>query len=446
MQADATTKQTRSAGLGRTLLRLGTAVLPLMLAAPALQAQTWNIQWSDEFNGAANAAPNAANWAYDTGNNNGWGNGEIEFYCAAFSNAAPCSSSRPNTFLDGNGNLVLHAINTNRQWTSGRMNTNGKQSFQYGRVEARMKLQVADGFWPAFWMLGSNLGSVGWPQAGEQDIIEWVQKYGPTTTSSTVHGPGYSGGNGIGKQFTFPNGGRVDDGNFHIYGVVWSPNQMQFYRDNPAQPFFTLTPANIPSGTQWVYNNPFFVLLNFAIGGPSSAFSGPTDASTPNNGTVLVDYVRVYQSSTAINAGSWYSVQNSNSGLCLADPNGGTAQGTPLDQVSCVASTPQQDWQFTPTDSGYYKIVNRNVAYAWDVTGGPTATASRTKVQIYGYGGGTNQQWMPVSLGNGTYKLVARNSGLCLDVPAASTAGTVQLQQYTCNGTAAQAFYLSQQP
>ncbi len=159
------------------------------------------------------------------------------------------------------------------------MNTSGHETFQYGRIEARMKLQVGDGYWPAFWMLGNDIGTVQWPASGEQDIIEWVQGYGPNTTSSTVHGPGYSGGNGIGSQFTFPNGGRIDDGNYHTYGVVWTANQMQFYRDNPLQPFLTVTPANIPNGDQWVYNQPFFVLLNFAIGG--GGFPGYTDASTP---------------------------------------------------------------------------------------------------------------------------------------------------------------------
>ncbi len=172
------------------------------------------------------------------------------------------------------------------------MITKGKHAFQYGRIEARMKLPVAPGFWPAFWMLGSNLDTVHWPGAGEQDIMEWVQKYTPTTTSSTVHGPGYSGARGISKQFRFPDHGRTDNA-FHTYGVVWSKDKLQFYRDNPARPYFILTPADLPPGTAWVYNQPFFLLLNFAIG--SGGFPGATTPSTPATGTVLVDYVRVYQ-------------------------------------------------------------------------------------------------------------------------------------------------------
>jgi beta-glucanase (GH16 family) len=419
--------------------------MSILLAGGAirLHAQTWNLQWSDEFNGTAGAVPNANNWTYDTGGG-GWGNGELEVYCSPYSGASPCNPNNSNIYQDGNGNLVIRAINDGGTWTSGRMNTSGRQAFQYGRIEARMKLQVGDGFWPAFWMLGNNIGTVGWPTSGEQDIMEWVQSYGPSTTSSTIHGPGYSGANGIGSRFTFPNGGRIDDGNYHIYGVLWSQNQMQFYRDNPAHPFFTVTPANIPNGDQWVYNQPFFVLLNFAIGG--GGFPGFTDGSTPSTGTMLVDYVRVYQSSGSINSSAWYTVTNQNSGSCVDDANWGTSNGSIVQQWACGSGQNNQEWQFTPTDSGYYKVTSRNAPLVWDVTGGPGATGIQTPIQLWSYGGGTNQQWMPVSLGNGTYKFVARNSGLCLDVPSASTANGVQLQQYTCNGTGAQGWILSQQP
>jgi len=427
----------------QTAVRAGAVGIVLVASTSFLHAQAWNIQWSDEFNGSAGASPNSGNWTYDTGGG-GWGNGELEYYCSPYSSTSPCDPNNSNIYQDGNGNLVIRAINNNGTWTSGRMNTSGRQAFQYGRIEARMKLQVGDGFWPAFWMLGNNIGSVGWPTSGEQDIMEWVQSYGASTTSSTIHGPGYSGGSGIGSQFTFPNGGRIDDGNYHIYGVIWTQNQMKFYRDNPTQPFFTVTPANIPSGDQWVYNQPFFLLLNFAIGG--GGFPGYTDGSTPNPGTMLVDYVRVYQSSSSINSGTWYNVTNQNSGSCVDDANWGTANGSIVQQWICGSSQYNQEWQFTPTDSGYYTVTSRQAGLVWDVTGGAGATGSGALIELWSYGGGTNQQWMPVSLGNGTYKFVARNSGLCLDVPSASTANGVQLQQYTCNGTAAQAFVLTQQP
>jgi beta-glucanase (GH16 family) len=279
----------------------------VLIFTPIASAQTWSLVWSDEFNGAAGSAPSSADWTFILGKNNA--NGELEYYCPPGNNTSPCSASNPNIFEDGNGNLVIRAIHTpSGTWTSGRMNTSGKHTFQYGRMEARMKLVPGAGFWPAFWMLGSNIGTVGWPTCGEQDIMEWVPQYTPTTTSSTIHGPGYSGGNGIGRHFTFPNGGRIDDASYHTYGVVWSQNMMQFYRDNVDQPFFTVTSSDIPAGTQWVFNHPFYVLLNFAIGGN---FPGPPNSSSPSPADVLVDYVRVYTQSqcttctqpAAINAG-----------------------------------------------------------------------------------------------------------------------------------------------
>lgn len=273
-------------------VQLFTLFVILAAALPA-HAQTWNLTWSDEFNGAAGTFPDTARWSYDVGNNGGWGNGESEVYCAAGSNAAPCSAANPNVFMNGGGSLVIRARrDAAGAWTSTRMHTNGKVSVQYGRIEVRMRLVAANGLWPAFWMLGTNLGSVGWPSCGETDIMEWVDSYGPGVTSSTLHGPGYSGAGGIGVQSGFPNGTRVDDPNFHVFGVIWSPNQIQFYRDSITNITRTITPANIPAGTTWVYNHPFFILLNQAVGG--NWFPGP-DASTPAVNDVLVDYVRVYQ-------------------------------------------------------------------------------------------------------------------------------------------------------
>ena len=277
--------------------RLCCAALLVLTALPGASAQTppavrWDLVWSDEFNAPAGTLPNQDNWAYDTGGG-GWGNNELEVYCAPFTAALPCDRRQPNAVHDGQGRLVIRAFKHNGVWTSARLKTAGKHQFQYGRMEARLKLQPAAGFWPAFWMLGSNIGSVGWPRAGEQDIMEWVQSYRAQATSSTLHGPGYSGGHSIGKSVPLAAGGRIDDVAFHTYGVVWSKDLLQFYRDDPARPFFTLTPASLPRGALWVYNHPFFLLLNFAIG--SGGFAGATDASTPATGNMLVDYVRVYK-------------------------------------------------------------------------------------------------------------------------------------------------------
>lgn len=275
------------------LCRLAAGVFALSALPQTLHAQTWTQIWADEFNSnTAGTTPDAAKWAYDTGGG-GWGNAELETYCAPGSNTAPCNASQPNAYQDGQGNLVIQARrNTSGNWTSTRLKTQGKFEFQYGRAEARMKLVVGNGLWPAFWMLGSNITSVGWPQCGETDIMEWVQSYGPSTTSVASHGSGYSGGGNIGARYTLPNG-RVDDGNYHVYGVTWSENKVEYYRETPDNVILTVTPSSLPAGGQWVFNHPFFLILNQAIG--SGGFPGATDGTTPATSNVLVDYVRVYQ-------------------------------------------------------------------------------------------------------------------------------------------------------
>ncbi|MCU1220183.1 MAG: glycoside hydrolase family 16 [Candidatus Angelobacter sp.] len=430
---------------GRKLLKALALFLVLasFFVAKASGQTTWTLVWNDEFSAPRGALPDPSKWTYDTGGG-GFGNGELQIYCAAGSNASPCSASNPNTFQDGNGNLVIQARNSGGTWTSGRMKTQGLAQFQFGRIEARMKLPVGAGLWPAFWMLGTDITSVGWPQSGEQDIMEWVQSYGPNVTSSTIHGPGYSGGAGVGARFTFPNGGRVDDGAYHVYGVIWSQNQMQFYRDDFNHPFFTVTPSTAGVNGQWVFNAPFFILMNLAIGG--GGFPGFTNSSTPNPATMLVDYVRVYRADTGtINSSAWYNVVNQNSGACV-DANGfGTANGTAVQQWACDNAQVNQEWQFQPTDSGFFKVVNRNApAEVWDVTN--VGTTNGSLIQLWQFGGGTNQQWQPVSLGNGTFKFVGRGSSRCLDVPGASTANGARLQIFDCNGTGAQAWTLKQQP
>lgn len=321
------------------------AVAAVLATAVPASAQTWNLVWSDEFDGAAGTFPDTTKWNYDVGNNGGWGNGESEFYCAAGSNAAPCSAANPNAFMNGAGSLVIRARrDAGGTWTSARMLTSGKFTAQYGRIEARMRLVAANGMWPAFWMLGSNIGSVGWPSCGEIDIMEWVDNYGPSVTSSALHGPGYSGGGNIGVQAGFPNGTRVDDAGFHTYGVIWSPNQIQFYRDSTTNVIRTITPANIPAGTTWAYNHPFFILLNQAVGG--NWFPGP-DGSTPAVNDVLVDFVRVYQASNGVPpTGSVVTIRASANNTFVAAENAGAS---PLVANRAAAST----WeQFRVIDNG----------------------------------------------------------------------------------------------
>ena len=413
-------------------------------AQPTAHAQSWNLIWSDEFNGASGAYPDSSKWTYDTGNNNGWGNGELEYYCAPGSNTAPCSSSQPNVYQDGSGNLIIHARkDSSGQWTSARLKTQGIFQFQYGRAEARMKLPVGDGLWPAFWMLGSDITSVGWPQSGEQDIMEWVQSYGPNTTSSTTHGPGYSGGNGIGARYTFPNGGRVDDAGYHTYGVIWSPNLLQYYRDSTSNIFLTVSSSTIPAGSQWVFNNPFFLLLNFAIG--SGGFPGPTDSTTPTSANVLVDYVRVYQQSSgggsAANLNGTHVVAPASSpGLVLDDNAASTATGNKI-QIWGANGTGAQKWVFNNSNvqpAGYYNIAVSLGADCATATG----ASSGSVVTLQPCNGSAGQAWQAVASGSGYTFHPASNTSLCLDVQSAGTTNGTPVQVWTCNNTNAQTWAL----
>ncbi len=265
-------------------------------AAPAPSSSTWTLAWSDEFDGAAGALPDPAKWGYAAGAD-GYGNQELEDYCAAGSALSPCDPKAPNAYLDGAGHLVIAAIKTSSGiWTSARLNTKGLSQFQYGRIEARMRLPAAAGLWPAFWLLGVDVSSAGWPDGGEIDVMENVPGnvpggLGADTIKSTLHGPGYSGVEGLGKTVKFPRGGRVDDG-FHVYGTLWSPGRVEFYVDDWTKPFFKVTPKDVPKGKAWVYDRPFFLIMNLAVGG---SWPRDPDATTPNPSRILVDYVRSLQ-------------------------------------------------------------------------------------------------------------------------------------------------------
>ena len=273
---------------------------------PATQSFQWGEPvWSDEFNGAAQQLPDPAKWTYDTGShdelgNQGWGNGETETYCSPRgANPSGCDPHHPNAFLDGNGHLVLRAERKpDGTWTSARITTRGLKEFQYGRIEARMKLPVGTGLWPAFWMLGSNYLATGWPASGSVTIVENVSLtqrsngLGPTIIRSTIHGPRYFGANGLWHDFKLPDGGRVDDGNFHTYGIIWSPGMIQFYLEEPANIFFVRDANDLPEGGEWVFDHPFFLVMNLAVGGD---WPGNPDATTPSPADFVVDYIRVYK-------------------------------------------------------------------------------------------------------------------------------------------------------
>ena len=263
---------------------------------PPTGAVTWTTNWCDEFNGAANSPINPANWTYDTGGG-GWGNNELEVYCAPSSNTPLCSSSSPNAYIDGSGHLAIAVRLVGSTYTSARLKTQGLQSFHAGRIEASIQMPSHAGLWPAFWMLGSQK-RVSWPTVGESDIMEnWPNTSnipGPDDTGncSTIHTK-LTGGPGIGKCFTLPNGERVDSA-FHVYGEIWSANMIQFYVDDPTLPFFVVTASDLRSGDVWPFAssaNPFFLIANVAVGG---ALGAPTDSETCGQPPMLIDYARQY--------------------------------------------------------------------------------------------------------------------------------------------------------
>jgi beta-glucanase (GH16 family) len=271
--------------------------------------------WSDEFDGAAKQLPDPSKWTFDVGNQDGWGNQELEIYCSPDSGyTKECDPRRPNAFLDGSGHLVLRAErNPDGVWTSARITTRGLKNFQYGRIEARMKLPVGAGLWPAFWMIGTNFDAVGWPAAGSVDLVEDVSLSpgsngrGPSMIRSTLHGPNYFKGSGLWHDVILSNGARVDESSFHTYGIIWSPGMIQFYVDDPANIFFVEDASEIPNGGEWVFDHPFYIFINLAVGG---YWPGDPDATTPNPADMLVDYVRVYKT-PAVPAPSiqWQPVQ-----------------------------------------------------------------------------------------------------------------------------------------
>jgi Ricin-type beta-trefoil lectin domain/Bacterial Ig-like domain (group 2) len=224
---------------------------------------------------------------------------------------------------------------------------------------------------------------------------------------------------------------------------TYFPNNSGDYALNPSIPGNPITlEMEAAEYTTWqskLSSNGVVVGPVVSSGSSSSSSSGGSSTGGAGSG-----------STSTISTAAWYNVVNTNSSLCVDATGWGTGNGTLVQQYTCAASQANQEWQFQPTDSGYYRVVNRNAYNAtatnvvWDVTGGPWATADQIPVQLWRYVGNTNQQWMPVPLGNGAYKFVARNSSKCLDVPAATLVVSSHLQQYDCNGTGAQSFTLQQ--
>jgi len=253
--------------------------------------------WSDEFMNSTGspAQPDPTIWTYDTGNS-GFGNAELETYCAWGSSTSPCSTANPSEFVGTDGYLHIEAQQPSPGvYTSARLKTQGLFSFQYGRLEISAKVPEAQGFWPAGWLLGNNIATVNWPACGEQDDMERVNAAAsPDWNSGSVHGTGFTGGTGLGTDYFFPSGETAGSA-FHTYGMIWSPGSVEYYVDSPSNIYATYTPSSLNglSGAVWPFDGgqSNFIILNLAIGGD---WPGPPDNTTPFPSEMLVDYVRIY--------------------------------------------------------------------------------------------------------------------------------------------------------
>ncbi|THA79318.1 glycosyl hydrolase family protein [Streptomyces sp. A0642] len=368
--------------------------------------------FADEFDGAAGSAVNGSKWQIETGDN--VNNHERQYYTAGNSNAA----------LDGQGHLVITARKENPanyqcwygacQYTSARLNTSGKFTQAYGHVEARMKIPRGQGMWPAFWMLGADIGQVGWPNSGEIDVMENVG-FEPSTVHGTLHGPGYSGSAGIGAGYTLPNGQAFADA-FHTFAVDWAPDSVTWSVDGNV--YQHRTPADT-GGNTWAFNKPFFLILNLAVGG---YWPGDPDGNTAFPQQLVVDHVRVTTGATQPEAGGPITGL---AGKCVDVAAAGTANGTPVQLYDCNGTSAQR-WSVNADGT------IRALGKCLDVASG--GTADGTPVQLWDCNGTAAQRWTV----SGARDIVNPQANKCLDVTGNNSANGTRLQIWTCGGTANQ--------
>ncbi|MDX2597822.1 MULTISPECIES: ricin-type beta-trefoil lectin domain protein [Streptomyces] len=363
--------------------------------------------FSDSFDGPAGSAVDSSKWTLETGDN--VNNHERQYYTSGTRNAA----------LDGQGHLVITARKENPagyqcwygscQYTSARLNTAGKFNAQYGHVEARMKIPRGQGMWPAFWMLGTP---VNWPDSGEIDVMENVG-FEPSTVHGTIHGPGYSGSGGIGAGYSLPGGQAFADA-FHTFAVDWAPDSLTWSVDGNV--YQRRTPADL-GGRTWVFNKPFFLILNLAVGG---YWPGDPDGSTPLPAQLVVDSVSV----TTSNSATGVPIRGL-AGKCVDVAGADPANGTPVQLYDCNG-TAAQSW--TVGSDGTVRALGKCL----DVTGNGTADGSTA--QLWDCTGGPNQKWAV----SAAHDIVNPQANKCLDVTGNNPANGTRLQIWSCSGGANQ--------
>lgn len=398
---------------GISVVILFSLLVVLMPVNKANAAPNWNLVWSDEFNGTS---LNRANWTPEIGTGSGgWGNNELQYY----------TDRAQNVQVTG-GNLVITAQKESyggMNYTSARIRTQDLKSFTYGKVEARIKLPSGQGLWPAFWMLGSNISSVGWPKSGEIDIMERVN-HNPYV-NGTVHWD--AGGHAEYGRVS----GNLDFSQFHVYSIEWDSKYIRWFVDG--QQFNEFYIENGTGNTE-EFQRPFFLLLNLAVGGN---WPGSPNNSTPFPSQMLVDYVRVYQDSGTSNVISdgIYTIASKASGKVMDVVDVSMASGAKIQQWTNYVANNQR-FRVESTGDGYYKLTAVHSGKVLDVPNSSTATG--VQLQQWDDNGSNAQRWRIVDVGGGYYKLVSKVSGLAVDVASASTADGAVVQQWTDNGTDAQ--------
>lgn len=267
----------------------------LLFTALTGQSQTWGLVWSDEFNGTT---IDNSNWKFETGAG-GWGNNELEYYTA-----------RPENAQLHHGNLLIIAKKESYNgsaYTSARIKTQGLKNWTYGKIEARIKLPQSKSIWPAFWMLGENITQVSWPQCGEIDIMEHINK--ATVANGTIHWDN----NGHAQ---YGGDTACDVEKYHVYGVEWDQQAIKWTLDG--KKYWDANISNGINGTS-EFHQPFFILLNMAVGGN---WPGNPDGTSVFPDTMFVDYVRVYQLTTDIPTASLISF----SATVFPNPSNGHSQ------------------------------------------------------------------------------------------------------------------------
>jgi beta-glucanase (GH16 family) len=359
-------------------------------------AVNWNPQWCQEFNATTAGPPDTTVWSFDLGNNNGWGNNEVEVYCGppgTMNNPLQCptmfSTTTNTVYLDGSGHLVIQPINNSGTWISTRMKTQGTMNFQYGRIEASIQLPdtTNQGLWPAFWSLGSNITSTPWPACGEADIMEdWSPAVfngpGPNGNRATIH-TALTGGSGKGGSYTFPSGQQASTA-FHAYGLIWSANMMQYYVDTPMKPFFIVTPSDLAAGDTWPFNANIFLITNVAVGGTL----GGSTSSLVNPQAMIFDYVRQYMPSAvpAPSLGNPPSI-TVKAGATTGNTSTFTPTlmaGTGFVYFSCSANAPKASCAVSTNDPLNTHVVNSSPTGAAEtVTVTITTTANASSLPLF---------------------------------------------------------------